>query len=237
MKQIDFNSLIHSVSYWLCYQDRIGRGFMIQESSIKFPVADYLTGIGIPLDQTKLEFPHPNLKYRRIDLVTSDRPFEFTDFKILNAFEFKIAKEATQETPEKQRIFNDLIRMYLMSSNQNSASYFMIVGKHNDYLQFFRNISNAPAKNKRQEIPDDAEGFYTEWFSFKRNVSKTFNIETPATEEYKTIYKNFLDEYKSKKGQPDLELPKTLTTKCIAFSSLIRDTPNPYVGGIWQIFT
>ena len=57
--------------------------------------------------------------------------------------------------------------MYLMSSNQNSASYFIIVGKHNDYLQFFRNISNAPAKNNRQEIPDDAEGFYTEWFSFK----------------------------------------------------------------------
>jgi hypothetical protein len=62
MKQIDFNSLIHTVSYWLCYQDRIGRGFMIQESSIKFPIAEYLTGIGIPLGQTKLEFPHPNLK-------------------------------------------------------------------------------------------------------------------------------------------------------------------------------
>jgi hypothetical protein len=235
MKQIDFNALVHSVSYWLCYQDRIGRAFMIQEASIKYPVADYLTGIAIPLVQIELEFVHPELKNRRIDLVTSDKTISQSNFNIVTAFEFKIAKEATQGTPEKQRIFNDLMRMYLMNSKQNSKSYFMIVGKHNDYLNFFRNISNSTAKNNRQDIPDDAEGFYTEWFNFNRNQSKTFDIANPTTNEYGDIYKNFIDTYEEKKGQPKLTLPSSLTTVCIAFSSLIRDTPNPYVGGIWEI--
>jgi hypothetical protein len=35
MKQVDFNALTHSVTYWLSYQDKIGRGFMIQESALK----------------------------------------------------------------------------------------------------------------------------------------------------------------------------------------------------------
>ena len=237
MKQIDFNALIHSVSYWFCYQDRIGRGFMIQESSIKYPVADYLTGIGIPLVQIKLEFLHPELENRRIDLVTTDQPTVNSGYKILNAFEFKLAKDGTHEKSEKERIFNDLMRMYLMNTKQGSSSYFMIVGKHNDYINFFRNLTNAPAKNNRQDIPDEAEGFYTEWFSFKRNSTKTFSIASPTNDEYKAIYKNFFDTYEGKTGVSKLSLPKPneLTTRCVAFSSLVRDTPNPYVGGIWKI--
>ena len=235
MKQIDFDALVHSVSYWLSYQDRIGRAFMIQESSIKFPVADYLTGIGVPLAQITLEFLHPDLKNKRIDLVTTDKPTITPDFSVKSAFEFKIAKEETKSKIEKQRIFNDLMRMYLMSSQQNTKSYFMIVGRHSDYLQFFRNITKSNPKNKTQNIPDDAEGFYTEWFDFNRKASKTFSIDPTLNTEYGNIYKEFLETYEEAENKPQLTLPKTLTTVCIAFVSLIRDTPHPYVGGIWEI--
>ncbi len=62
MISIDFVSLLHSITYYLSYQDKIGRDFMVSESSLKYPVADYLTGLEMPLAQIQLEFPHPHLK-------------------------------------------------------------------------------------------------------------------------------------------------------------------------------
>lgn len=235
MKQLDFNALTHSVTYWLSYQDKIGRGFMIQESSLKYPVADYLTGIGIPLVEIQLEFLHPELKNRRIDLITTDKPLDIQNYKILKAVEFKMVHEITKDTAEKERIFNDLMRMYLMCTKHDSSSYFMIFGKHGDYIRYFRNITDNLPKNNRQDIPDESEGFYNEWFGFKKNEVKTFSIEKPSNEEYRAIYHNFLKTYEPRTGEPQLNLPKQLTTKCISFSPLIRDTPNPYVGGIWEI--
>ncbi len=236
MKQIDFNSLIHSVSYLLCYQDKIGRDFMITESSIKFPVADYLTGIGTPLVQIELEYPHPELENKRIDLVTTDKETHLSDCKIVNAFEFKIVKTETKYKAEKQRIFNDLMRMYLMNVRQNVTSYFMIVGKYNDYMSCFRNITDFPAKNKTQEIPD-ADGFYTEWFSFKNLQTKVFNLDNPKNDEYKDIYQNFIDTYEEKNSHSKLILPNKLKTVCKGLSALSKYTPNPYVGGLWEIQT
>src|SRR6478735_4438258 len=100
MTNIDFNKLIHSVTYYLSYQDRIGRKFMIDESSLKYPVADYLTGLEIPLTNIKLEFSHPNLKKRQIDLVTTDK----SKTKAETAYEFKISRENTKYLPEQKRI-------------------------------------------------------------------------------------------------------------------------------------
>ena len=59
---IDFDKLLHSVTYWLSYQERIGRSFMIQESSLKYPVADYLTGTGLSVELIDLEYPHRYIK-------------------------------------------------------------------------------------------------------------------------------------------------------------------------------
>ena len=235
MKQVDFNALTHSVTYWLSYQDKIGRGFMIQESALKYPVADYLTGIGIPLVEIQLEFLHPELKNRRIDVVTTDNPTDIADYKILTAFEFKMVQVTTKDITEKTRVFNDLMRMYLVASKHFSESYFMIFGKHGDYIKYFRNITDKNPKNNRQDIPDEPEGFYTEWFGFRKNEIRTFNIENPTHGEYGDIYHNFLETYEARPGKPTLTLPKQMTTKCIAFSPLIRDAPSPYVGGIWKI--
>jgi hypothetical protein len=181
MKQVDFNAITHSVTYWLSYQDKTGRGFMIQESALKYPVADYLTGIGIPLVEIQLEFLHPELKNRRIDVVTTDNPTDISDYQILTAFEFKMVQVTTKD------------------------------------------------------IPDEPEGFYTEWFGFRKNEIRTFSIKNPTNGEYGDIYHNFLETYEARPGKPALTLPNQMTTKCFTFSPLIRDTPNPYVGGIWKI--
>lgn len=233
MISIDFNKLIHSVTYYLSYQDRIGRDFMINEFSLKYPVADYLTGLEMPLTNIQLEFPHPTFKKRQIDLVTTDNSKK----KIENVFEFKMAKLDTRYEPEQKRIFNDLMRLHLIAKANASSCYFVIVGTAEEFLQCFR--STIPKKLASQTIDKDdlplPNGFYTEWFKFNVNDEKTFDVKNVSKNDYDKIYKAFLQDYKPKKRGEILILPDQITTKCIAISALSREFPTPYVGGIWKI--
>ena len=69
MIEIDFSKLILSVTYYLSYQDKIGRSFMVDESSLKYPVADYLTSLEMPLANIQLEFSHPDLWRRHHSVI------------------------------------------------------------------------------------------------------------------------------------------------------------------------
>jgi hypothetical protein len=230
MNLIDFNRLIHSATYYLSYQDRIGRKFMIDESSLKYPVADYLSSLEIPLANIQLEFSHPDLQKRSIDLVTTDN----TKTKIENVFEFKIAKPNTKYEAEQKRIFNDLMRLHLIRKSNGSSCYFLIAGTQVEFIQNFRSIVTERPTTNRKDLPPP-EGFYTEWFKFKINEEKTFDVENVTGNSYEKIYKAFLTDYSAKEKGDTLKLPKKITTKCIAISALSREFPTPYVGGIWQV--
>ncbi len=203
---------------------------MINESSLKYPVADYLTGLEIPLNQIQLESSHPELKKRQIDLITTDR----SKTKVERAFEFKISRQNTKYEAEQNRIFNDLMRLYLLRQTHNSAGYFIIAGTQSDFIQFFRSIVTSRPIVNSKDLPMP-QGFYTEWFDFKPNYSRTFEVNSAANNEYKKVYDAFLSDYKSRKDRVILKLPDKITTKCLAISAISREFPTPYVGGIWQV--
>lgn len=230
MNSIDFDKLIHSATYFLSYQDKIGKTFMIDESSLKYPIAEYLTSLEMPLANIQLEFPHPDLKKRSIDLVTTDNLKK----KIENVFEFKISKQATKYESEHKRIFNDLMRLHLMEKSNGSSCYFLIVGTQSDFIQYFRSVvTKRPTKNNKDlPIP---EGIYTEWFKFKKGDAQTFDVKNASNKEYEKIYEAFITKYKAKKIGAILELPDKIKTTCIDISPLSREFPTPYVGGIWKV--
>lgn len=225
---IDFNRLIHAAIYFLSYQDRIGRSFMINESSLKFPIADYLTSLEIPSCEIQLEYPHPILERRRIDLVILKKS------KMGAAFEFKIAKPDTRNESEQKRIFNDLMRLYLIVKTKKIPCYFLIVGKQNEFISSFRSIANVPPVGSARSIPKP-NGFYTEWFNFKINKRYSFKVKSSNVYQYKKIYGEFLNIYKSEKVGKKIDLPINIKTKCIGISALSRNYPIPYVGGIWKV--
>ena len=230
MVSIDFNKLLHSVTYYLSYQESIGREFMIYESSLKFPVADYFTSLEIPLSNIQLEFSHPNLKNRQIDLITTDK----SKMNIEKAFEFKISRQYTKYEPEQKRIFNDLMRLYLIGKSNGSACYFIIAGKQGDFIQYFRSIVTEKPTTNSNDLPLP-EGFYTEWFNFEPKGKKSFEVKTQSNIDYNGIYTSFISDYKPKEDEDSIELPNKLNTTCIAISALSREFPTPYVGGIWKI--
>jgi len=235
MNSINFDSLIHSATYYLCYQDRIGRGFMVNESSLRYPIADYLSGLEIPLTKIQLEYKHPHLKKRSVDLIGLDQPkTKVNTPKIEIAFEFKISKESTRYEPEQKRIFNDLMRLHLIAKLENADCYFLISGLHKDFIQHFRSIAITRPLGTNNTLPDP-EGVYTEWFKFKVGEEKIFDVKHVTGNDYETIYQAFLKDYKPKKTGQKLELPEKIKTKCVAISALSREFPTPYVGGIWKV--
>ena len=228
--RIDFNRLIHSATYYLCYQDRIGRDFMIDESSLKYPIADYLTSLEIPMSSIRIEFQHPDLFNRSIDLVT----IENTKDKIESAFEFKIARQNTKYKPEQERIFNDLLRLHLIADSCKIPCYFLIAGTQIDFIQYFRSIvTERPTANIR-DLPKP-QGFYTEWFKFKKDEERVFEVKSVSGNKYEEIYRAFIKTYKSKDKESMLELPEKIKTTCVEISPLSREFPTPYVGGIWKV--
>jgi hypothetical protein len=239
MKNIDFEKLIHAITYWMSYNERIGRNFMMQESSLKYPVADYLTGLGIPIENIDLEFSHPGLKSRRIDLITTNIPQSDKGFKIENAIEFKIASNNTKDDIEKERIFNDLMRMHLIYRSNNTSSYFVICGQQMDFIQHFRSLpkpksGTMPTSPAIQALPSP-QGFYTNWFSFRKNTSQTFDVANETNPEFIDIYKKFPEEFKPRKGINKIPLPNSITTTCLGISAISRKYPLPYCGGIWKV--
>lgn len=230
MKRLDLDRLVHSATYYLNYLDRIGKGFMIDESSLKYPIADYLTGIHFPSDRIKLEYLHPTLKKRNIDLATT----KCSSNDIETAFELKLAQISTKYEAEQKRIFNDLMRLYLLAKTSNVVCYFLIVGKYVDFIQRFRSILDVRPITSSKTLPEPA-GIYTEWFSFQPKGQKTFSVQGATEPQYMNIYHSFLEEYTSRDASSPLSLPDQITTRCLAISAISRNFQIPYLGGIWQV--
>ena len=234
ISEIDFRKLMQSVAYYLSYQDKIGKSFMIDESSLKYPVAEYLSSLKVSLSNIELEYPHPYLRNRKVDIVKLSNRKRAVEV----AFEFKMTRTGTRYESEQKRIFNDLMRLYLLKKHYAKRCYFLVAGKQDDFIQHFRSIVTKKPKsttNKGHRTLPDPRGFYTEWFSFKLGARKEFVVSSQQSDSYKSIYHNFLLEYKPRNDKEELVLPETLVTRCNAISALSVDYPIPYVGGIREI--
>ncbi len=205
-----------AIEHWLGFQDKIGRSFMMNEDALKYPLADYLVNAGnINVENIRLEYIHPNFSGRHVDLAIIDN----ITAQINNIFELKLAKPATKTQLEKQRIFNDLMRLYLANITSTGKCYFIITGKTRDFQRYFYKFER------------NGSAFYKKWFAFGigKEGSITFDVATETDEDYQTIYQEFVREYAYQET-----LPAQITTKC-EFITAYDERLIPYMAGIWSI--
>ncbi|HKC69869.1 MAG TPA: hypothetical protein VKG26_16655 [Bacteroidia bacterium] len=211
-----------AIEHWLGFQDKIGRSFMMNEDALKYPLSDYLVNDGsINIKSIDLEYPHPNFSNRLVDLAISDA----ANKQLNNLFELKLAKSTTRHQSEKQRIFNDLIRLHLANKVASDKCYFIITGKSVNFQRDFR------------DFPNVAPGFYRKWFSFVKGQSLTFNVATERAPDYQLIYNTFINEYSGSfqdGGANVLTLPSQITTTC-EFITAFKMQLVPYMTGIWSV--
>jgi hypothetical protein len=69
-REFDLIQLANAVQWWMSYTSAVGRSYVLAESSIKYPLTEYLERTSP--NEIKLEYPHPKLKKRRIDICFED---------------------------------------------------------------------------------------------------------------------------------------------------------------------
>lgn len=235
-----------SVQSWLNYISSVGREFTLSESSIKMPLAEFIGTKIADTDAVKLEFLHPNLFMKRMDLYYKKK---VSSGEFQTAFEFKYVKDAsTIENVEKQRILNDLMRLHIFINNASSKTkgYFLICGSQYEFDQSFQRI--LPPKSKEDLGPREYSpvvlpkqaGFYTEWFKFEYNDPiKTIMLDQTETE-HSFFYKTFFEKYEppyERQMEKKLIRPNEIKTKLIFISqdNEQKDVPEPMKLGIWEV--
>lgn len=240
---VNISQLATAVMFWLSYNSAVGRNYVLSEGAIKFPVSEFLERSN--LDKIELEFSHPKLFKKRFDLYFKGKHNK------QNVFEFKYIKRgSTRNFDEKQRVFDDLMRLFLYLED-NQIGYFLICGDQFQFISNFQVLLDNPLGrngsfiNPRVHssvpITATAKGFYTKWFSFDHvSPEKVINIKD-ATGEHNDIYKNFLAEYSlpyEKKTNSKLQLPDSITTKLLFLSDDFNQKTGhfqPAKIGIWEI--
>jgi hypothetical protein len=246
-KDVNINQMATAVLWWLSYTSAVRREYVLSEGAIKFPLSEYLETSNI--ENLILEYGHPQLSRKRIDLLYQEKQKDnsLQDF----AFEFKYVKNGSTRTPdEKQRIFNDLMRLYYLN-NEKRKGYFLICGSQNDFVNDFQRIKSKPKKvngkiyfdtTKKGDEPKNivAEGFYTRWFSFDiKDRDKEIDLNTQ--DEYKDIYDLFFTEYAEPyrtKVKEDIPRPNKIKTRLEFLSGEVEQQTNlfkPSKIGIWQV--
>ncbi len=233
---LDIKNLAHAIMHWLSFTTIVGRKYVLSESAIKMPVSEYLAQKGF--EDIQLEYGHPSLSKKRFDLYFKSKSKSNTE----NAFEFKYVKNgSTRKADEKQRIFDDLMRLFLFNSKNNCKSYFLICGSKDEFTADFQKLSSQSqyplARTKNQPLIK-ACGFYTEWFSFDiNNPTKIIDLKNKSID-HKDIYENFEADYQTsfyKKTKTNLVMPDKINTKLVFLESDISINWQPTAIGVWEV--
>ena len=141
-----------AIEYWFRFYQAIGKRDLLNEDSIKFPLVEYLIADGDDsLKNIKLEDNHPVFNSKEVDLISKD-----SDGKIYYCMEFKLASKFTMKPNERQRIFDDISRLYFANKIAGVDSYLIVAGKTKDFLSEFRSVENIqPGKRGRKKKTKD----------------------------------------------------------------------------------
>lgn len=168
--------LARAIYHWLNYHSNVTKTKLLAESSVRYSIAEYLErNLN---SKVELEFPHPIFPSKRLD-------FKFTS-ELGNGFiEVKYVQASTRYTSEKQRFFNDLIRLASLDSSNDRL--FILCGPTDDYKLNFKylyedgskrqDIAREAIELKKKGLELPATGFYSSLFPFEGGTRKDIIIE------------------------------------------------------------
>lgn len=215
--------LATAVHHWLSYVDKVSRTNLLLESSLRYAISEFVER---KMHETcLLEQKHPHFVSRPIDFMW---PMEDLNFqidgnalkvicddgtqcdakeKILESgyvLECKYAGAATNGSHERQRIFNDLCRLYYVIEHYpNVHAMFMMAGDITDFKDYFQDSKPIQKKNKKK-IEENAKQVKMSDINVAQNnfsISSYKNIDSSGNKlplklkkknAIKRIYRKFL---------------------------------------------
>ena len=188
MDQEEVTRLANAIFYWLNYQQSVCRSDILLESSVRYPLVEYIERqLQVEVELEKL---YDDLGKRRVDF---SFPYRGIDCNI----ELKFLSKYTSNDNQHQLIFNDLMRLSLLEGN----NYFVLCGKLEHFLKRFKfapimaEPGNIPGTDYSNREPDME---YAEWFPFVSHQAKLLNVsELKRLTSFETEYRVIHDQVKN----------------------------------------
>jgi hypothetical protein len=241
---MNFTKAAKGIELWFRFHQIIGKGDLLNEDSIKYPLVEYLIADGDDsLKNIKLEDIHPVFTTREVDLISKDDKGKF-----YYVIEFKLASKFTMKIHERQRIFDDIARLWFVNHEHNIDAYLIVAGRTVDFLSEFRSVieKKAGQRGRRKKATDKPKltlinpyGFFSDkWLSFDLDSpEKVIKIDEETESVYTSHYENFKTNYLVD-DQKTLQMPKNIKTILEYITEIKEEDTSgnvPAMIGIWKV--
>ncbi len=214
INDIELAKMSHAVNLRLSYFVTISYANILAESSIRYPVVEYLER-RLSYTKLKLEYDHPVFKRKKCDLYVEKNIDRIV-------FEFKYVRDNTSSL--FQDYFDDILRLHYLHA-KGIQSLFVVCGDPMNFNNQFRSIKGRTLRlGSRKERPS---GVFSQVLSFStRKPNKRF-----STNKYFKNYNDFCLHYDFRNS---IEIHPTNITIQTRLISLIHGDSQQSIG-IWEV--
>ncbi len=201
--------MMQAIHYWMNYTCKVSKIDLLAEASIRFPLMEYIERY-LNAEHFYLERKYEDILSDDIFNITkkADIMWEMKDVEYV--MELKYISNDTGKEHEKQRYFNDLVRLSLaleLSKAKERKCYFLVCGNAQDFgdqmcgrikSSGVNDVGNSLKKEKsrKQEIRTE----FANWFVLKemnkaKNHKNDYKHIVYGNNKFKTRFEKFVNEY------------------------------------------
>lgn len=214
ISDVEIALLSQAINLRLSYYETISFANILAESSIRYPVAEYLER-RLSYKNIVLEYANPTFKRRRCDLFV-ERNGQKT------IFEFKYVRDTTASL--FQDYFDDILRLHYLHAD-GIQTLFVVCGSPVNFNSQFRSVK------KRTAVLVGKKGRASGPFSKVLSFSTVNSIKNIDTTKHQSNYNEFCKHYEFKNAAISHPGALNIRTRLI---KLIHDWGQQSVG-IWEV--
>lgn len=214
ISDVEIALLSQAINLRLSYYETTSFANILAESSIRYPVAEYLER-RLSYKNIVLEYTNPTFKRRRCDLYV-ERKGQKT------IFEFKYVRDNTSY--EFQDYFDDILRLHYLHL-MGIQSLFIVCGDTLNFNNQFRSIKKrSKLLGRKKSRPS---GKFSQVLSFSSNKP----IKNVDTNKYLANYKDFCNHYEF--NDPLVKHPISMFFQTRLICMTHKEGPQSV--GVWEI--
>lgn len=218
ISDVDLAKMSQAIKLRLSYYEAISYAKVLAESSIRYPVAEYLER-RLSYKNLVLEYSNPIFQRKRCDLYV-EKGADANVERIV--FEFKYVRDTTAGL--FQDYFDDLLRLHYLH-NYGMQTLFIVCGSTLNFNCQFRSTKNRTTQlNNKKGRPS---GSFSQCLSF--SVGRP--VKMFSTNKYRQHYTEFCNNYYFRQPQQTHPAAINIQTRLI---KIINDFDQQSVG-IWEV--
>jgi hypothetical protein len=197
-------AMMQAIHYWLNYSCKVSKVDLLVESSIRFPLMEYIERY-LNADKCYLERKYEDFLSEDIFNTTKSVDIMWEKNKIEYIIELKYLSKDTNKEQERQRFFNDLVRLSLalkLKKDKERRCYFLICGDAVHFGEQMRGLikqengDNGGNLLENKDVDPEIDTEFSKWLVLNmREVPDTYAHVVYDKNNVNPRFKKFIKEY------------------------------------------